>query len=420
MTLISSTPQITFLDLLRPETKRNPAAFYAQLRQQGPVVRLTGFREGTDTWIVTGYEDVAALLKDPRFIKDVRKYTRSQGGQPGAGAAESTSGRPLTERFAWRRDMLTTDPPDHTRLRHLAARAFTPRMIEQLRPRIQEITDQLIDALRGKKEIDLIADFAFPLPMTVISEMLGIPEGDRFQFRQWTQTILNGSFQADQTPVLAAEEAFLQYLKDLLATKRAEPTDDLVSGMLRSEEQGDTLSEDELISTVWLLIVAGHETTVNLIGNGTLALLEHPDQLHQLQSDPSLIVSAVEELLRYTAPVSLSSLRWADEDVIVHDQLIRKGDLVFVSLISANTDAQQFADPEALDLTRQVNKHLAFGKGIHTCLGAPLARLEGQIAFETLLRRLPNLQLAESDTTRLEWNRSPILRGLMSLPVVIS
>ncbi len=415
MAQISSTPPMTLGDLIRPETKRHPAAFYAHLRKLGPLTRIVDSFGSGDAWIVTHYDDVVAVLKDPRFVKDTRKYTRSQAGQSdSAEAADSQTSR--AERFAWRRDMLTTDPPDHTRLRQLVSKAFTPRMIEQLRPRIQQIADALIDAVEARGEMDLIADFALPLPITVISEMLGIPEADRHQFRTWTQVLINSSVGADQAASIAAEEAFLQYLKDLVASKRAKVGDDLISDMLQVEEQGDALSEYELISTIWLLIIAGHETTVNLIGNGMLALLEHPDQLHLLQHDPSLIVSAVEELLRYTGPVSLSSLRWADEDIVMHDQLIHKGDLVFVSLISANTDPEQFADPEVLDLTRQINKHLAFGKGIHVCLGAPLARLEGQIAFETLLRRLPNLQLA-CDSAELEWNRSPILRGLTGLPV---
>lgn len=418
---MSQTQPLAFItkgDLVNPETKRHPSAFYARLRQQGPLTRLPDFLgNGSDGWLVTHYDDVIALLKDPRFIKDMRKYARQQTGLPGSGAtvvADSQSS--LVERFAWRRDMLTSDPPDHTRLRHLASKAFTPRMIEQLRPRIQQITDELLDAVESKGEMDLIAEFAFPLPITVISEMLGIPQADRHLFRAWTQEILNSTGQADSTAIIAAEGDFIQYLKDLLVSKRAQPGNDLVSEMLQVKEQGDELSEDELISTIWLLIVAGHETTVNLIGNGTLTLLQHPDQLDLLRRDSSLIVAAVEELLRYTGPVSLSSLRWADEDIVMHNQLIHKGDLVLVSLISANTDPQQFTDPDVLDLTRQINKHLAFGKGIHVCLGAPLARLEGQIAFETLLRRLPNLQLV-GNPEQLGWNLSLILRGLTGLPV---
>ncbi len=415
MAQISSTPPMTLGDLIRPETKRHPAAFYAHLRKLGPLTRIVDSFGSGDAWIVTHYDDVVAVLKDPRFVKDTRKYTRSQAGQSdSAEAADSQTSR--AERFAWRRDMLTTDPPDHTRLRQLVSKAFTPRMIEQLRPRIQQIADALIDAVEARGEMDLIADFALPLPITVISEMLGIPEADRHQFRTWTQVLINSSVGADQAASIAAEEAFLQYLKDLVASKRAKVGDDLISDMLQVEEQGDALSEYELISTIWLLIIAGHETTVNLIGNGMLALLEHPDQLHLLQHDPSLIVSAVEELLRYTAPLNFSTVRWAGEDVPIGDKVIHKGEPVFISFSAANIDSQQFHHPEVLDITRQENQHLAFGKGIHSCLGTSLARLEGQIAFGTLLRRLPDLRLACSPE-QLTWTPSFQFHELTSLPV---
>jgi cytochrome P450 PksS len=312
--------------------------------------------------------------------------------------------------------MLMVDQPDHTRLRGLASKAFTPRMIEQLRPRIQQITDTLLAAVQNQGQMDLIKDFAYPLPITVISEMLGIPPTDRSQFRNWTQVLVNDAIDPQQEDaVVAAMDAFLDYIKTLLNEKRAHPGDDLTSKLLQAEEQGDVLNENELISTIFLLIAAGHETTVNLIGMGTLALLQHPDQLHLLQQDPSLIPSAIEELLRYTSPATITA-RGATEDVTMHGKVIHKGDAVFISLIGANTDPQHFPDPEVLDLTRQENQHLAFGKGIHYCLGAPLARLEGQIAIGTLFQRFPHLRLT-CDPTQLVWNRAFGLRGLTSLPV---
>jgi cytochrome P450 len=289
-------------------------------------------------------------------------------------------------------------------------------MIEQLRPRIQQIADALLDGVQEQGQMELIADFAFPLPITVISEMLGIPVADRRQFRTWSQIIVTGTAGPEPEKALAALEAFVQYIKTLLANKRAHPGLDLTSGMVEAEERGDRLSETELISTIFLLIVAGHETTVNLIGNGMLELFEHPEQMRRLCADPSLIPSAIEELLRYTAPVSMSSPRWASEDVPLHDQVIRKGEMVFVSLIGADTDPHQFPDPEVLDISRQENQHVAFGKGLHFCLGAPLARLEGQIAIGTLLQRLPHLRLA-GESEQLTWTQSPILRGLTRLPV---
>lgn len=388
---------ITMNDLIAQETKRHPHAFYAQLRVTEPLTYV----KGLNAWVLTTYEDALWLLKDPRFTKDSRKIAHLKDEQ-----------QRYEEIAATMRNMLMTDPPDHTRLRSLVSRAFTPRMIEQLRPRIQQITDELLDVVEVQGAMDLLPAFAYPLPITVISEMLGIPARDRQKFRAWTQGIVN----MEQESHMTSLQAFLDYIKALLEEKRAHPGQDLISSLIQVEENGDQLSENELISMIFLLIVAGHETTVNLLGNGTLALLQHPEQLQQLQRDPSLIPQAVEELLRYTAPVSLSDERWATEDIPLHGKLIRKGDMVVASLISANADPQHVSHGAELDITRQENQHLAFGKGIHFCLGAPLARLEGQIAFSTLLRRLPNLRLA-GDPEQLTWNANPMLRGLTSLPV---
>jgi cytochrome P450 len=313
--------------------------------------------------------------------------------------------------------MLGTDPPDHTRLRGLVSKAFTPRMIEQLRPRIQDITDELLDAVQGQGQMDLVTDFAYPLPMTVISEMLGIPAEDRAQFRNWTQTLLNAfTTPGQEAQAIATADTFIAYIRTLLATKRERPSGDLISDLLQVEEQGDRLRENELVSTIWLLIIAGHETTVNLLSNGVLVLLQHPEQIHLLQQDPSLVSSTVEELLRYAAPVLFAGARGAREDIPFRGQVIHKGDAVRISSVAANTDPQHFTDPETLDITREVNKHLAFGKGIHACLGAPLARLEGQIAIGTLFQRLPHLRLG-CEPERLAWNPLPNLRSLKNLPV---
>lgn len=387
---MAEIPQDNFLS---QATKKDPHRFYARLRTAEPL----SYVEALNAWVLTTYEDALLLLKDPRFIKDRRKLIQSEDKQ---------------DFMDYLRTMLQVDPPDHTRLRALVSKAFTPRMIEQLRPRIQQITDELLDAVQERGSMDLIPDFAYPLPITVISEMLGIPAQDRPKFRAWTQEIIN----MQEGTYRASLETFLGYIKALLDEKRRSPGDDLTSRLVQVEERGDQLNEYELISMIFLLIVAGHETTVNLIGNGTLALLQHPDQFQLLRRDPSLLSGAVEELLRYTAPVSLSDERWAAEDISLHGKLIRKGQMVVAALVAANADPQQFPTGETLDLTRRENQHLAFGRGIHYCLGAPLARLEGQIAFGTLLQRLPNLRLA-SDPADLTWNRNPMLRGLVSLPV---
>ncbi|GHO71987.1 polyketide biosynthesis cytochrome P450 PksS [Ktedonobacter sp. SOSP1-52] len=387
--------RISLQEFQSQETKRDLHVFYAQLRSMEPL----HYVEDLNFWLTTTYEDALFVLKDPRFTKDRRKISTQQHEQD-----------PLIASIF--QNMLTVDQPDHSRLRRLVSKAFTPRMIEQLRQCIQQITDELLDAVQERGSMDVITEFAYPLPITVISEMLGIPVSDRASFRTWTQAIVN---QREDTRT--ALEAFLHYIQSLLAAKCAHPGNDLVSRLVQVRENEDQLSETELVSMVFLLIVAGHETTVNLLGNGTLALLQHPDQMNLLRADPSLLPMAVEELLRYTAPVSLSDERWASEDIPLHGKVIRKGEQVTAALISANADTQQFSDPTKLDITRQENQHLAFGKGIHYCLGAPLARLEGQIAFGTLLRRLPDLRLA-IQPNQLTWNINPMLHGLTSLPVV--
>lgn len=395
---------------------RDPYPFYAQLRTQGPLSHVSW--RGMDMWVVTTYSDTIAVLKDPRFIMDPRKIL------PAAGEVHSKGEHtPRYFPLAGMRHLLNTDAPDHTRLRTLISKAFTPRMIEQLSPRIQQITDELIETVQNRGQMDLIANFAFPLPISVILEMLGIPGEDRQAFHAWTQTIVESQSAAlspeKEAAGRAAEEAFTTYIKTLVARKRAQPDNDLVSGLVQVEERGDTLSENELIAMVFLLITAGHETTATLLSNGMLALLEHPEQMRLIQADPTLLPAAIEELLRYTAPVSLSSPRWASADIPLHGQVIRKGEMVRCTLLAANTDPQQFSDPVVLDILRQENQHVAFGKGIHFCLGAPLARLEGQIALGTLLRRLPDLRLAH-DPAQLVWKDAGSLRTLAALPVTFS
>ncbi len=401
-------PHITLNDVFSHQ--HNPYPFYAQLRAQEPLSRVSW--RGMAMWLATTYDDTVAILKDPRFTLEQQKIAPLQGEQRSMGGSV-----PRYVPLAGRRYLLNTDPPDHTRLRSLVSKAFTPRMVELLRPRIQQITDELLDAVQDRGQMDLIADFAFPLPITVISEMLGIPATQRQQFRDWTQTIVQSLEPEKAAAGMAAEEAFINYIQTLLASKREHPDNDLTSALMLAEEQGDTLSENELMAMILLLITAGHETTVNLIGNGMLALLEHTEQLRLLRADATLLPSAVEELLRYTAPVSLSTPRWASEDIPIHGKVIRKGEMVRCALLAANTDPQQCPDPAVLDILRQEHQHLSFGKGIHYCLGAPLARLEGQIAIGTLLRRLPHVRLVH-DPVQLAWKEAGALRILVALPVM--
>ncbi|MGX4586037.1 cytochrome P450 family protein [Paenibacillus chitinolyticus] len=402
-------------DLNSPETMRDIISFYKRLAaQKEPIIRLDDFYGMGGAWIAFRHDDVAAMLKDPRLVKDMRKYVPQN--EPEA-AGESTY---VGKLFEWLRNMpnmLTADPPDHTRLRRLASKAFTPQMIEGLRPRIQQIADELLDAVQERGRMDLVADFAYPLPIIVISEILGIPAADRSLFRGWTQKLLHAAVDPRQgSAVEEALEEFIGYIRTLLDAKRRNPGTDVTSGLVQAYEQGDKLSENELLSTIWLLIVAGHETTVNLIGNGMLALLRHPGQMRLLRETPSLLPGAVEEMLRMEGPIVIAS-RFAGEDIAMHGKVIRQGEIVLLSLAAANVDPHKFSDADTLDITREENEHLAFGKGIHHCLGAPLARLEGQIAFGTLLRRLPDLRLVV-EPERLVYNHGK-LRSLTSLPVLL-
>jgi pimeloyl-[acyl-carrier protein] synthase len=383
-----------------PAFVADPYPTYHRLRAEDPVHHSPlGF------WVLTRYEDVVAVLRDPRFAKEaIAAVVAARLGRAPAA--------PLS--------MLDRDPPDHTRLRSLVSKAFTPRVVEALRPHIQKIVDSLLDRVAGANAMDLIEDFAYPLPVIVICEMLGVPFEDHERFKQWGLDIARGLDSILLPPDSdvarrsdAARSALTAYFRELIAERRASPRADLLSGLIAAEEVGDRLREDELLATCILLLVAGHETTVNLIGNGTLALLRHRDQLRRLRKDPGLIASAVEELFRYDGPVQRTA-RVSGEDVAIAGRTIAKGELVMPFIGAADRDPAQFPDPDRLDIARTDNRHIAFGWGIHFCLGAPLARLEGQIALNTLVRRLPKLALA---TDKPEYRESLTLRGLSTLPV---
>jgi len=361
-------------------------------------------------WLVTRYEEVLAVFKDERFVKDWRKVMTPE--QLAQIPPIPDVMKPLSQ------NMLDTDSPDHERLRALVSKAFTPRLIERMRPRVQAIADVLLDAVEDRGEMDLIDDYAFPLPITVIAELLGVPAEDRDSFREWSDAAVSGNATEKylEEVLIPHMRAFTDYLRALFEEKHEEPKDDLISALVRAEQAGDKLSEDELLGMVFLLLVAGHETTVNLISNGTLALLRHPEQLQTLRDNPSLIKPAVEELLRYDGPVETSTERFAREDVAIGETVIPRGEMVLVVIAAADRDPRRFPDPDALDIVRVNNKHLAFGKGIHHCLGAPLARMEGQIAIGTLLSRMQNLRLKVSPEA-LAWRPGMVLRGLQSLPV---
>jgi cytochrome P450 len=398
--------------LFTGELSANPFPLYAQMRQQGAVVPIP-FPIGGEkqAWMVTRLEEAVRILKDhEHFTVDPRSIGADDLlRQRFADLSDST--------FTPRSSMISVDEPDHRRLRGLVSKSFTPRYMESLRPRVQEIADELIDEVQGQGQMDIVESYAFPLPINVISEMLGVPREDRPQIRSWSEAMVTGGGMMRRSDEgVAGMRAFSAYARQLVAEKRKHPQKDLISQLVTDEEEGDRLSEPELLSMITLLIFAGHETTSNLIGIGTLMLLEHPDQLAKLKANLSLIPSAVEELLRFNGPVTMPVPRFATEDLELAGQQIKQGDLLITALISANRDERQFTDPDELDIARALNRHVAFGQGIHICLGAPLARLEGDIAFTTLLRRLPQLRL-NAPHESITWRVSANLRGLTALPV---
>ncbi len=384
---------------------QDPFPVYSSLRDNDPVHRFL-LPNGAFAWLITRFQDASTLLKDPRLVTNYPVELDVKGELA-----------PHQEIVA--RNLLSVNANDHRRLRRLIQKAFTPRMIGNLRGRIEEIACELLDKVqsREKREINLIEDYAFPLPIIVICEMLGVPLKDQDDFREWSNLIMEGF----SNPELSKQTenamiSFVNYLKKLIAERRNDLKTDLISDLLRVEDEGDVLSEQELYALVFVLIIAGHETTVNLIGNGILALLENPEQKEKLLNQPQLIHSTIEEILRYNGPAEVSNARFATEDLVVAGKHIKKGEMVFIALSSANRDSKEFIEPDSFDITREANNHLAFGKGVHFCLGAPLARLEGELAISALLERLPNLKLS-TEKDSIEWRPGIIIRGTKEIPL---
>lgn len=394
--------------LLTPEYLTDPYRFYARLRSEDPV----HWSHPVDAWVLTRYDDVMAAFQNPAFSKAdwIPSYMRQ--------LPEDVRARvePLqTHLTNW---MVALDPPDHTRLRRLVHKAFTPKTVERLRDRIQEITDRLLDDVQDEGRMDVIAALAFPLPVMVICDLLGVPASDRDRFRGWSDAIVGftGMGRVDVETALEAQRAVEEltaYFRGIAEERRERPREDLISRLVHVEEQGDRLSEDELFAMFVFLLVAGHETTVSLIANGLLALVRNPEQKAKLQAEPALGKSAIEELLRYESPLQFQT-RVANEEQEVRGRRIQKGQRILPMIGAANRDPAQFPDPDRLDIEREPNRHIAFGYGIHYCLGAPLARLEGQIVIGTVLDRMPNISLAEPS---VEWQRSLAHRVPVALPV---
>jgi cytochrome P450 len=405
--MILSEP-VSLIDIMKdPEVRADPYPMYAQLRDMGRFV-TTAF-EGL---IATRHADVFAILRDARFSSNSRHQA---GRDQFVELAQAVGLGDLYELFE--RVMLFADPPDHTRLRRIVSKAFTPRSVEDMRPRIASIVDGLLDRMGTEGRADLVEALAFPLPVTVISEMLGVPAGDHTMLRAWTAEAVKALDPSDDMtvffPAAEATREIRAYFDALVSERRRHPGDDLLSALIQAEDEGDRLSHDELLDTTVLLFGAGHETTVNLIAGGALNLLSHPAELARLRADPSMIGSAVEELLRFGPPVQLLG-RVATVDVEIGDRLIEKGTQVVLLVAGGNRDPEVFPDPDRLDIGRTDNRHLSFGGGIHLCLGAPLARVEGQETLGRLLARFPALALVEGGLT---WKETQTIRGPAALAV---
>jgi cytochrome P450 len=385
---------------------QDPLGYFARMREEGPVTQVV-LPNGDQAWLVTRYGDVRAALTDPRLHKDWAGKLTEPGWVPNE----------VTGYLAVH--MLNADPPNHTRLRKLVSKAFTARRVAALRPRVEAVTAALLDALEararaGEDTADLIEAFAFPLPVTVICELLGVPTRDQAEFRQWSNAVVAAEGEAGS--FRAAGAAMYRYFTELVAAKRAQPADDMVSALIEARDSGDSLDERELIAMLFLLLVAGHETTTNLIASGALALLTNHAELSRLRADPSLLPGAVEELLRYVNPLNHATERFTLEPVEIGGVTIPARQWVLCVVSAANHDPDRFDDPDRLDVARDAGGHMAFGHGIHYCLGAPLARLEGEIAFGALFDRFPSLSLA-ADPSALRWRHSSLIHGLERLPV---
>ena len=396
------------VDLTSLAFKRDAYAHYKVLRQSQPVVKIQLPAKQTG-YLLTRYDDVSRMFKDGRLLKDPAN----------AMSPEMLAKQPKIPGFLapLARNMLGMDDPDHARLKRLVQVTFTPKRMEMLAGRTEMFAEELVAKIKGQSRFDLISAFALPLPVTVISELLGVPEKDREKFARWSQILLSAP-QASWRVIFALPGmiSFVRYLGKLIAMKRDEPADDIVSALVAQEAAGEQLSSEELQGMIAILLSAGHETTTNLIGNGTLALFRNPDAKERLKAEPNLAASAVEELLRYDGPVESSTFRYAREDLEIEGAHIPRGAVVLGSVASANHDERQFTDPHILNFSRTPNRHLTFGEGGHYCVGAALARMEGRVAFNVLLRHFPDLKpgLDEAD---LRWRPNAVLRGLEKLVV---
>jgi cytochrome P450 len=395
--------------LVEAEQRANPYPFYHRLRAAAPI-----HHDEMYGWVFSRHADVVAALREPHMSAERSQLSSVE-------IPEAVRELVAPAKRAFMRQMLFIDPPDHTRLRSLVNKAFTPRAVAAMREQVQAIVDELLGEIEARGQTaDMIEQFAYPLPVVVIAQMMGVPRADHAQFTAWTSelgALIGGSaLTPERAPqALSAVLQMMAYFRQIIADHRANPREDLLQALLDAEDRGDVLSEDELLGNCMLLLAAGHGTTTHLIGNGLLALFRHPDQWERLVAEPELAASAVTEILRYEGTVQMTS-RVAREPVTIGGQRVGAGERVITLLAAANRDPAQFPEPDRLDLTRRENRHVAFGHGIHYCVGAPLAQIEGQVALASIARRLPRLRAADS-LDELEWMDSVVFRGLTALPV---
>lgn len=399
-------------DLYSQEFRKNSHAIFAHMRKEAPLIKQIGLDGETPIWFVTRYTQAQqVLLDDKHFVRDPRLVFAQEELERFFGNLNPQVDQMMNNH------MLNRDGEDHRRLRSIVSKAFTPKVIQSMRPRIEKIAQNLLDKVMPNGRMELVSEYAFPLPITVIAELLGIPLDNQNQFRIWSNAFVTPAITTErQQEAMRLLMEFAMYMQQLVAERRRQPGNDLLSGLIHAEEGGDRLDESELFSTLSLLIVAGHETTVSLIGNTVLALLQHPATLNEIKRNPAVIPAAIEEFLRYDSPVERALTRFVSQDVELAGQHLKRGDLVIVVLGSANRDEAQFLSAEALDIHRKHNVHIAFGKGAHYCLGAPLARREGEIAVRVLFERIPDLKL-DIPLEELGWRDVPLFHSLVRLPV---
>lgn len=403
------------IERLPADFMHHPYELYERLRAEGPA-REVVMPHGVKVWIVTRYADVRALLADPRISKDGRRMNEMFARHSGAELAEEEESEGAGFDDDLSAYMLNSDPPRHTRLRKLVGKAFTAHRMEGLRPRIEQVVDELLDQMAEQPEVDLIKSFATPLPITIISDLLGVPIEDREIFRMWATTLVGAGH--DPEEVADASSKVIDYSNRLIEAKRANPGEDMLSALVEASEDGDQLTRSELVAMIFLLVVAGHETTMHTLGNAVHSLLLHPDQLEALRANPALMPGAVEELMRYDGGVGVATFRFTKEDITLGEVTIPQGEVVVLSLGSANRDSEKFEDPDRLDITRHPVGSLAFGYGIHFCIGAPLAKLEAEIGLARLFDRFPDMKLA-TEPQQLQWKNSNLMKGLVALPVTV-